>query len=1112
MAAALFGLNLTISAQNITLNASNITVKEAMDELKSQSGYSFVFSSADVNTRKKISVLAENMPLNGVIEQILQGQELTYEIQGKSIILRKSDVDSTPARNQRKRQVTGIVRDSRGEPIIGANVVVKGTTQGTITDIDGNFSIADVPDNATLQVSYIGFNTKEIALKGKTDVIVALNEDTQVLDEVVVIGYGVQKKRDLTGAVGAVKMDEDVLSSPAVDAGQALAGRIAGVQVMSASGRPSASSTVQIRGINSVTASQAPLVVVDGIQMPDFDLNLIPTSNIESIDILKDAASSAIYGSRGTNGVILITTKKGYEGKGKINFGYKFSVLQPIKKVDVMNAAEYAEAAKDAIQNAWIEDGGDPNAPNTIEARGDYKYTWPEVFDHPESLPYDTDWQDEIYQNAPMHQVDLSYSWGNKNSNFSSTLGVVRQDGVVITSTYQKYNLSLQASTKIRDWFQIGGMMTAIYDREREPFSRTIEWAVQYPPIYPVYGKNGWLGEPTTTEGFENYNSLLFRARNGHPLYCIDWELYTKRFKNYGNAFIALDIIDGLQFKTTFNYYINRSDRDEFQPKDHNMGPNAMDAGYGYKKWDRMLYLTSENLLTYNKEFGKHGISALVGYEANYRQAESVTAARTNYENDLIHYVGAGLDLSAATDTDVETARISWFGRAQYSYDGKYMLSASLRRDGSSRFGTNNKWGYFPSVSGAWRLSEENFWEPFRKIANTFKIRASYGVTGNDGISDYSWIANLSKGKIVYGETAASTYYPGKLGNPDLKWERLQQLNVGLDLGLFQNRIMVEADWYRSYCDGLLLNVPIPATSGFNTELRNIGELENKGIELNLTTHNLVGEFQWQTVFNISRNRSKVLSLGADDAPILFYPGNAGQLGLITQVGRQLYEFYGYNYLGVIMDEKELAAAAKYPGIDVGYGKYEDVNGDGQINSDDRTTLGQNVPKFIWGMTNTFKYKNFDLSFLIQGAHGQKIYDMNIIRSTYYHEGRNYLQAMENRYRSPEEPGDGWYPKLNRNTNHYETQGSSFWLTDGSYVRLKNVTLGYTLPKSLTERLDIGTTRFFFNGTNLLTFTDYPGVDPESFKNNATEARRRGTSDNQYPTAKVFTIGVNVEF
>ena len=423
VAVALFCLNLTVSAQDITLKVSNITVKQAMDELKSRSGYSFVFSSADVDTKKKISVSAENQSVNAVIEQILRGQGLIYEIQGKNIILKKEGaIEKTVSKKTNK--ITGVVLDPSGEPVIGANVVVKGSTNGTITDIDGNFSIQNVPENAVLLVSYIGFNTKEVALAGKTAVSVRLQEDTQVLDEVVVVGYGVTKKRDLTGAVGAVKMDENVISSPAVDAGQAIAGRVAGVQVVSATGRPGASSTVQIRGINSVTASQAPLVVVDGIQMPDYDLNLIPPSNIESIDILKDAASAAIYGSRGTNGVILITTKSGKEGKGKINFGYKFSIQQPIKKVDVMNSAEYAEAAKDAIQNAWIEDGGDPNAPNTLEARrNQYKYTWPTALDSPETL-YDTDWQDVIYRNAPMHQVDLNYSWGNKTAQLHKSVAI----------------------------------------------------------------------------------------------------------------------------------------------------------------------------------------------------------------------------------------------------------------------------------------------------------------------------------------------------------------------------------------------------------------------------------------------------------------------------------------------------------------------------------------------------------------------------------------------------------------------------------------------------------------------------------------------------------------
>lgn len=1091
----------------ISLNMNNVTVEDVLNEIEAKSEYHFLYNNKLINVDRRVSVSVDGNSIESVLLDLFGNSDVTYKVSDKHIILSRKGLEIGPSTSQQSKIVTGTVVDAAGIPVIGANVKVKGTASGTITDMDGNFSL-EVGEGAVLEITYIGYNKQEVKVGKQSVLHIALKEDTQTLDEVVVVGYGVQKKKLVTGATVQVKGD-DIQKLNTVSPMGALQSQSPGLNIVKSSGQPGSEFKVTIRGVGT-TGDSAPLYIVDGVTVGNIDY--LNPSDIESIDVLKDAASAAIYGSRGTNGVILITTKSGKEGKGKINFGYKFSIQQPIKKVDVMNSAEYAEAAKDAIQNAWIEDGGDPNAPNTLEARrNQYKYTWPTALDSPETL-YDTDWQDVIYRNAPMHQVDLNYSWGNKTSNFSATMGVVKQDGVVITSTYQKYTMSLQASTKIKDWLQIGGMMTALYDKEREPFSRTVEWAVQYPSIYPVYGKDGLLGEPTTTEGFENYNSLLFRARNGHPLYCIDWELYSKKFKNYGNAFIALDIIDGLKFKTTFNYYINRSDRDEYQPKDHNMGPNAMDAGYGYKKWNKTLYVTSENLLTYNKEFGKHAVSALAGYEANYRRLESVTAARTDYENDLIHYVGAGKTLSAAADSDVETARVSWFGRASYTFDGKYMLSASLRRDGSSRFGANNKWGYFPSVSGAWRLSDESFFKPLVKIANTVKIRASYGVTGNDGIADYSWIANLDKGKIVYGENIESSYYPSKLGNPDLKWERLQQLNIGVDLGFLQNRILLEADWYRSYCDGLLLNVPVPATSGFQTVLKNIGELENKGVELNLTTRNLVGKFQWQTVFNISTNKSKVLSLGEDDAPILFYPGNAGQLGLITQVDHPLYEFYGYNYQGVIMNEEELASAAKYPGIGIGYGKYEDVNNDGKIDSEDRTTLGQNTPKFIWGMTNTFKYKNFDLSFLIQGAHGQKIYDMNMIRSTYYHEGRNYLAEMVDRYRSPEQPGDGYHYKLNRNTNHFETQGSSYWLKNGSYIRFKNITLGYTLPKSLTDKLHIGFARLFVNGTNLFTITKYPGIDPESFKNNATEARRRGTSDNQYPTAKVFTMGINVEF
>lgn len=1091
----------------ISLNLQNVTMLDAFNAIKQQSGYSFWYRNEEVDLDKKISVNVNKQEVGKVLEKLLFDQNLSYTIDDTHIVIyRKEQKASSTGQNVRK--VSGVIQEAQGTPIIGANVVIKGTTNGTITDLDGKFSLDVKDDHAVLVVSYIGYSPQEIVVGNQKSVIVKMQEDSQTIEDVVVIGYGVTKKRDLAGAVGAIKMDETVISSPAVDAGQAIVGRVAGVQVLSSSGRPGSSSTVQIRGVNSITAGQAPLVVIDGIQMPDYDLNLIPPSNIESIDILKDAASAAIYGSRGTNGVILITTKNGKEGKGKLNFGYKFTLQKSINKIDVMNSAQYAEAAKDAIQNAWIDDGGDPNAPNTLEARGNYKYTWPTALDNPTTL-YDTDWQDEVLRTAPMHQVDLNYSWGNKISNFSVFLGTVNQTGILVKSDYQKYTMSMQASTKVKDWLQLGGMMTTVYDSENEPFNRTLEWSVQYPSIYPVYGENGYLGEPNTTKGFENYNSLLFRAKNGHPLYNVDYKQKNTKLKNYGNAFAAFDIIDGLTFKTTFNFYLNRWERDEYQTKDHNMGPNFQDPGIGKKQYNKMLYITSENLLTYNKDFGDHNISGLLGYEANYRNYENVVAARTDYENDLIPYILGGSTLAEASDSEVETARVSWFARAAYSFAGKYMASASIRRDGSSRFGTNNKWGYFPSVSGAWRISDESFFLPLTKIANTMKIRASYGITGNDGIGDYSWIASLDKGKIVYNNQIQSTFYPGKISNNDLRWERLQQLNLGLDMGFLQNRIMVELDWYRSYCDGLLLNVPIPATSGFTSELKNIGELENKGIEFNLTTRNLVGKFQWQTVFNISSNKNKVLSLGQDDAPMIFNP--FPNMALITEVGQELYQFYGYNYQGVIMNDQELASAAKYANIGVGYGKFEDVNKDGKIDSEDRTSLGSNVPKFVWGMTNTFKYKGFDLSFLLQGAHGHKVFDYNIHRTMYYHEGRNYLAEVVDRYRSPEQPGDGWHYKLNRNLLRKEVDGSSYMLRNADYVRLKNLSLGYTLPSKVLESLKIGNIRFFVNVTNLFTITSFPGMDPESFKGESTEARRRGASDNEYPTAKTFTMGFNLE-
>ena len=1007
--------------------------------------------------------------------------------------------------------LSGKVADENGQALPGVSVVLKGTQQGTTTNGEGTFQLTVPNQNATLVFSFVGYVSQEVLIGRQSVLSIQLQADSKSLNEVVVVGYGTQQKRDVTGAVGTVKIDPTIAGRPAVEFGQALAGQLAGVQVITGNGRPGASSSVQVRGINSVSAGSTPLIVIDGIPTPNYDLNLINSADIETIDVLKDASSAAIYGSRGANGVILVTTKKGKSGQAKVNVNYLAGVQQVIDKIKVMNSAEYAQAAIDAAQNGWLESGGSPSAPNTIDARKQYKYTWPTQLDNPQTLP-NTDWQDVIFRVAPLHKLDLTVSGGTDKTTFSLSGGLVKQQGIIITSDYSKYSLGLKTNTKLRDWVELGGMFSVNYDQDREPFTRTPEWAIQYPSIYPVYSQNGFLGGPSTEPGFGSYNAILFRPQNGHPLYRINDEIRTRRFNSLGSLFAQFRAQSGLAFKTALNYYYNRTDNSNYQTQDHQLGPTFYTEGSMAVTQNRTINYTFQNLLTYDKTVEKSTFSGLLGFEYNNNDFYFTNQERRGYDNDQIKALSAGRTVFQSIDNLTKTILISYFARLNYSFDGKYLLSASVRRDGSSRFAPNNKWGYFPAVSAGWLVSEEPFLKSIRSLSN-LKLRASYGFTGNDRFEDYRWIGSVIQGRVAFGNNLSTSYYPSSITNPDLRWERTQQLNLGLDLGLFNNRLVLEGDVYRSQSDGLLLDVPVPVVSGFTSVFRNIGKLENKGIELNLTTQNLTGALRWSTKLNFSSNRNRVLALGPNDAPIIFNPSVFSGMQKIIRVGEPIFSFYGYQYDGVYMNQAQVDAdPSRYPTATAGDGRYVDVNGDGTLNAADRTSIGNYAPDFVWGITNNLSYKGFDLNFLFQGVQGNEILDENIHRSLLYHEGRNYYQEVNNRWRSEQEPGDGYHYKLTINLDGYEKTPSSYWIRDGSYVRLKNLTLGYTLPTPILQKIRLSSCRIYFNGTNLFTSKNSPVYDPENYNGDSGDASRRGIISAPYPTAKVYSLGLNLGF
>lgn len=1007
--------------------------------------------------------------------------------------------------------VSGTILDSEGIPLPGANVLEKGVSNGTQTDFDGNFSLTVSDENAVLVVSFIGFATKEVPLEGRETLNITLEDDAASLDEVVVVGYGTQQKGHLTGAIGSIDMEE--LDRPTGDFGQAMYGEVAGVRIQNSSGQPGASSRIQIRGITSLSGGSGPLIVIDGTPMPSIDLNTINSSDIASIEILKDAASAAIYGSRAANGVVLVTTKRGSKGEANISVNYTYSIQTIMNEVDMMSGPQYAQAAIDAAQAGWVDSGGDPNAPNTIEARGDYKYTWPEALENPETL-WDTDWQDLTSRAAPMHKADISTSGGGENSNYYLSGGVLEQEGMIPTTGYQRYTLNMNGESSLKDWLKVGGMLNVSYDNQSVLQGDAMNTTREYPSIYPEYGNNGYLGGPLSIDGFENHYNILMRADNqGHPY----WHLYgfdddRHSTNTLGKIFTEISLLPGLKFISSFNASYLRNDRKFHEKKDR--GVQKIYRGEVFSSMSRSLNYTFTNVLNYDRTWGDHQISAVAGYEYNQRDYYYLSGERDDFDNDLVPYLSGGSVIDNANDDASVYALMSIFGRFNYNFKEKYLISATLRRDGSSRFGPANRWGNFPSISAGWKLSEENFIN-IPDVVNNLMIRASYGLTGNDGFPNYAWISRMQMTPVAIGNNSSSSYYPSNIENPDLAWERTRQFNIGLDVSLMSNRFTLEANYYNSISDGLLLNVPIPTTSGFGSIFRNIGELETNGFELGLTSRNLVSlnnGLSWTTNLTISKDRSLITKLGPNNAPLQL---NRSSMDIINAVGEVPFSFYAYKYDGVYMNQQEIDAHGVEYNFEVhpGDGRYVDINNDGQINADDRTIIGNNQPDFIWGLNNSFSYGNFDLNFAIGGSVGGEIYNAQLRRSIFNHEGRNYVSVLEDRWRSEEEPGDGYHYKLNVDLTGMEKQPSDYWLVSGTYARLRNLTLGYTIPTGYTDSIGIKSARIFFNGTNLLNWQEAETIaDPENTTGDNNDAAVAGVQFNSYPTAKTISFGVNVKF
>lgn len=1127
----------------VTVHFDQTDVSTFLNTLEKSTGVDFVYSSKAIGANRKLSVHQTNQKLAFVLEATLKPMNIGFRQVDGSILLHRSvgtsqpadgdpsnSVGTVPASAAQDVTITGIVTDEKGEGLPGVSVVVKGTQRGTVTAANGAYSIGVTSDNDMIVFSFVGYLSQEVVVGNRKKIDVLMTTDTKALEEVMVVGYGTQKKSDLTGAVSSVK-GADLTRLPTQRVDQALQGRAAGVMVQNTDGAPGGNATIRVRGGNSITGGNNALVVVDGIQ--GVNITTINPNDIESLEVLKDASATAIYGARGANGVILITTKRGASGKAVFNYGFSMGVQTLNHKLDLMNAGDYARKSNDwaATQN------GTPSAP--IEPVLPFSTEQIAKLD----AGGGTDWQEEIYRNGKMQNHQLSVSGGNESARYFVSAGYMNQQGIVLNTKYARYNLRSNLDFKVTSWMNAGINLNVIKDKGNVPpvgegtrfgdiLGQVINTVARFDPVTPVYDANG------------NYNTKALKGGpDGSKIYADNdvWNpvataLETKSEKNNItneiSTFLDFKLLKGLSLRVTGAASINSSDEQHYYSTKTQPGRGV--SGLGDLAENSYQYFQNSNILTYSSIFNKkHALTVTGVAEQQLIQSKSsFISAQGFFSDDTgINDLGGASQINERYNSQAKQVLNSFLGRVNYVFDEKYMITASYRADGSSVFGSNNKWGYFPSAAAAWRISQEEFLKNVNVISN-LKLRASWGKTGNQAIQPYQTLATVASGfNYPYdgNDTPNIGFQLGRAANPNLKWETTKQANVGVDLGFFGERLVATVDIYKKTTTDLLLNKQVEAYTGFATILSNVGSIENKGLEISVGGKPFTGEkLRWNTSFNISFNRSKVLTL-LDNAPLAIRTNTGGGYQIYgsgfslkyLQVGQPVDQMRGYVNLGTWSEaERE---QAKKMGQAPGEAKWKDVNGDGKITraGDGLEVIGNASPKFIYGWNNSISYKNFDLTFLIQGGYGNDIFNAVRIKTENPSNGLSSnlkkRWTIDNQHTSvPVFMGTRERNSLELGANQTAgigvDQRSSRWIENGSYLRMKNVTLNYTIPAAIAGKIGASRLSAYVTAINLFTLTRYTGYDPEVSSFNAGGAGGLGIDLSNYPTGKVFMFGVNLTF
>ena len=987
-----------------------------------------------------------------------------------------------------KLSVKGQVTDKTGAVLPGVTIVVKGTTIGTITDIDGNYSFNGIDSEASLLFSFVGMVSQEIAVNGRSSINVEMKEDAIGLDEVVAIGYGTQRKRDLTGSVASV-VGKDLNEKPLTSVGEALQGKTSGVQIINA-GEPGKNVTLKIRGLGTINNSD-PLVVIDGFPT-DLGLNSLNVSDIETVDVLKDASATAIYGARGANGVVMITTRKGKDGASEFSYTGNFGIQNAVNLPDMLNASQYA-----ALSNGMLSNAGESTNPNWID---------------PSTLGVGTNWLDTLLSPAVMQNHSISFSGGSDKRHYYFSLGVLDQEGIVRQTSYRRYTFQSNNDAQVNKWIKISNNITFSTDKKEKGDYNILE-TMEALPTQTVKDADGtWSGPLENAYWYGSITNPIGKAEVN--------KTETEGYNLLANASAEISLFKGLKFKSTGGIDAKFWYTESFRPK-YNWKPSATNTSEKYQSSDRSLTYLWDNYFTYDISTGKSKINAMAGTSAQNNVHKYMNGNKTDFLFDDVNQLENGEKISSLTGNMEEWSIFSLMLRVNYCYNDKYLFTATMRRDGSSRFSGDNKWGTFPSFSAAWRISEEP-WFKKTKFLDNLKLRLGYGITGNQNVKGLYSFASMYKTSSVYSfnGTTVSALALNKMPNPKIHWEEVEQANLGVDINMFNQRVNLSLDGYLKYTNDMLVPMSVPVSTGYSdydVPDINAGRMSNKGVELSLSTQNIKNKyFEWNTALNLTFNRGKILELNNNTPMYLNEVSNYNVT--IESVGHPANSFYGYVTNGIFQTSDEVANYAVQEGATAaGDIRFKDLNNDGIINEIDRTYIGNPNPDFIFSLSNSLKYKDFDLDIYLYGVTGNDIYNGNRTITEGMASATNQTTATLNRW-----AGKGTSNSMPRAVYadpNINNRASNRWIEDGSFLRVRNITLGYTLPKRITEKTTLGTARFYLSCENLITFTQYSGLDPEIAEIDANIAGLNqslnglyGIDYNVYPVVRTFSVGLKVTF